>query len=76
MRRHVPSQQGLPLSMVSLDPAVAYRDRVSSLTTMVVTERCDGCAWPAVCEGDRTCWEMERGRDWSRSRADLRRLTR
>ena len=29
------------------------------LTMLELTERCGGCAWPAVCENDRTCWQQE-----------------
>ena len=73
VRRHRPPVEVLPAHLVSLDPKPRYEDTRASLTTLCVTVRCEGCPWLDVCGRDQTCWELERGREWSRSRADLRR---
>lgn len=67
-------EQGcLPLSMATVQSGPSYDDQVSELTTLCVSGRCADCPWPAVCEGDQTCWEQERGQGWSRSSVELRR---
>lgn len=76
MKRHQVPSAALPAHLVNLEPKPRYDDRSASLTTLHVTERCAGCPWPAVCGRDKTCWEIERGQGWSRSRADLRILKR
>lgn len=38
----------------------------ANLTTLERDERCDGCDWPDVCAGDRTCWREEAHQAWVR----------
>lgn len=65
------AEQGcLPLSMAII-PGKTFHDEPSSLTTLHITERCAECPWPAVCEQDVTCWELDRGQGWARSKVDL-----